>query len=84
MMHQNSLFTYNNRVRPELSRRQAEVFHIFSDGGEYTDEQVAAKLQLGINQITGRIGELIKKKRIEQVGTIELMGRKRRLCRKIL
>jgi predicted HTH transcriptional regulator len=79
-MHDNSLTTYIS-ITPELSKRQWEVLQVFKDGKEHSDREVAQILDLEINQITGRIGELIKKEKIVEVGKIkEETGKPRRLC----
>lgn len=79
MIHENSLTTYVS-IAPELSKRQREVLAVFRDGKPHTDKEVADALDLEINQITGRIRELISKKEIAEVGKIYSNGRPRRLC----
>lgn len=78
-LHDHSLTAYVS-IAPELSRRQYEVLQVFKDGREHSDREVADTLGLEINQITGRIAELISKREIAEVGKVYINGRPRRLC----
>jgi predicted ArsR family transcriptional regulator len=79
MIHDNSLMAYVS-IAPELSKRQREVLAVFKDGKQYTDKEIADILGLEINQVTGRIKELILRCEIAEVGKIKVAGRPRRLC----
>jgi len=78
-MHDHSLIAYVS-IAPDLSKRQSEVFEVFRSGKQYTDRTVAQMLGLEINQVTGRIAELIAKGKIFEAGVIKENGRPRRLC----
>ena len=79
MIHENSLTAYVS-IAPELTKRQKEVLEVFRDGELHTDIDVARKLGLEINQVTGRIAELIKKGELVENGQVYVNGRPRRLC----
>jgi hypothetical protein len=79
MIHEHSQIAYVS-IAPELSKRQNEVLNVFKDGLQHTDREVAHILGLEINQVTGRIGELIKKEKIGESGRVMENGRPRRLC----
>lgn len=53
-----SLFAYDS-IKTDLNRRQWEVFDVIEYLGEVSAKEVAQKLGLKINQITGRINELM-------------------------
>lgn len=76
-MHTNSLRAYESL---KLSERERQVMEIFSDEGTYTDICVAEALGFQINQVTGRIGSLIKKGLIQEVSDRLINGRKHRVC----
>lgn len=79
-MNKNSLLAYKN-LTPELTKRQAEVFEIFQNGGEYTDQEVAQKLGWPINRVSGRVGDLIKLNKIVVAGRKQQNGSTCRVCR---
>lgn len=59
-MKQTSLEAYKF-IRPELARRQAEVYLGFKKYGEMTNLELSKLLKIPINQVTARTNELCKK-----------------------
>lgn len=56
------------KILPELSSRQSEVLGGFAQFDSANDKMVALALDLGINQVTPRRGELVEKGVLEWAG----------------
>lgn len=82
-MHQNSLKAYATIV-PDLNYKQSMVMQVFEDGNSYTDREIGERLGWAINKVTPRVGELIRKGKIEASATVEQEGRKCRACSIVL
>lgn len=55
-----SIEAYND-IKPELNKRQAEVLGVIRRYGKISNRGIARILSLEINQVTGRVNELVKK-----------------------
>lgn len=78
MTTQSSLSSFT-AIRPSLSRRQKEVLEaIRALGGRATMHEVAARLGIPLNAISGRFTELVKKGKIDEWGTESKIGRQPR------
>lgn len=60
MIDRNSLRVFLNQVAPTLSGRQISVLEVFErePDKDFTNEEIAAALEWGINRVTGRVQEL--------------------------
>jgi hypothetical protein len=79
MSHVHSMLAYG-ALKPTLNEKQRMVLDVY-ETGEYTDEEVANQLDWPINRISGRVGELIKMKKLEPYTDRIQNGRKVRVCR---
>lgn len=79
MYHPNSADAFIALV-PNLNDKQREVLAVFEEGN-FTDKEVAERLGWEINKVSGRIGELIKRGRLEPYTDRLQDGRKARVCR---
>ena len=70
-MHTNSLAQWNNQVLPVLTARQVQVYNALRELGSATMHQVAEHLQVPLNNISGRFGEMRDKGWILERGTIK-------------
>lgn len=77
-MHTHSLLAFVS-LQEKLTDRQKEVLSVYSKG-DFTDHQVAEILGWEINRVSGRVGELIKRKAIVEKESVFKDGSKRRLC----
>ncbi len=78
-MHQNSLEAYES-IKP-LNERQQRVMNVMRGKMPLTRQDIAFLLKWEINQVTGRVRELLDMKKIEECGHREYQGRKRSLLR---
>lgn len=74
--NQNSLFAYSF-LQPKLSDRQKEVYTAMrAYNRAFTDKDISDFMNIPINSITPRRGELLKKGLIRKSGDIIQNGRK--------
>ena len=66
-MHQNSISAYR-AIESELPKSQRRVFNQIAKHWPITRQDIAARLQVPINQVTGRVRELIESGAIEESG----------------
>lgn len=78
MQHAHSLLAFVG-LQDKLTERQMEVLRIY-ETGDHTDQEVADMLRFPINRVSGRVGELIKRKVIVEKGSKVSDGYKRRIC----
>ena len=72
----NSLFAFQF-IQPKLSDRQKEVYEAMRMYGRpFTDKDLAKFMDIPINCLTGRRGELLKKGLLRSAGNIIQDGRK--------
>lgn len=67
-VNQNSLLAYYADVQPELTKRESEVFNCLNDLGGGTLFDVAFRLGVPVNTISGRFTGLRKKGKIDGSG----------------
>lgn len=78
MTTQSSLSSFTS-IRPSLSKRQKEVLEtIRALGGRATMHEVAARLGIPLNAISGRFTELSRKGKIGEAGIDQESGRQPR------
>lgn len=65
MIAETSLQTFNNLIRPNLTRKQQEVLNAAKAADTWTLNDLASYMGRFPNQISGRIGELIKSGKLE-------------------
>jgi len=75
-MHDNSMKAYNE-IKPDLSTKQTMVMAVLR-GKTLTRQDIAHLLRWEINQVTGRVKELLDKGMIEECGHRTAPGTKRR------
>jgi predicted HTH transcriptional regulator len=75
-MHQNSVDAYKS-IRESLSEKQTKVLAIVERNPFITRQSVAERLGWQINQVTGRVKELLLVGAIEESGKIIVNGRSR-------
>ncbi len=79
-MHPNSIATYEEKVKPELSKRQSEVFEVLQRFDKLTLFEISMqlsfsrKMDVPINTISGRITELRKLGKIQEAGKRSIKG----------
>lgn len=60
-MQQTSLFAYYKlKEENELGRRERQVYDLFKQCGNMTNQEISIRLDLPINHITGRTNSLVK------------------------
>lgn len=74
-MNNNSLHTWYNNVLPDLSKREGDVLKAIILLEKATCYQVARQLGCFPHTISGRFTALVKKRKIECVGTVYLNER---------
>ena len=74
--HDNSLEAYE-ALHGALGQRQAFVYHVITCHGPVTRQQIAEHLEVPINQVTGRVRELIDKNLIHEGDNDYTTGRPR-------
>ena len=69
MATQPQIDAYND-LKPDLGRRQAQVLNIIQlkSGGGATLREIADELQLELSSVSGRVRELVEKKRLINSG----------------
>lgn len=63
-----SIANYHEKVKPELTKKQKEVYDLIKRFGELTSNDVAIYLRVRLNTISGRFSDLKKKRKIQEVG----------------
>lgn len=71
MIKDTSHTAFINEVQPTISARQIRVLEVFENGGNFTNSELAARMQWSINRITGRVKELRDKGILEDAGKRE-------------
>lgn len=69
MIIDNSYIAYIS-ILEELNQREKQVYSVIDHCGPVTNKQIAAQLQLEINQITGRTNALCKKGVVVKAGNV--------------
>lgn len=59
-LDQNAVAVYHLHVKPHLKAAQVHILSAYNDGYDHTDHEVADILRIGINRVSGRVGELLK------------------------
>lgn len=67
----NRLETYHEKIKPELTERQQKVLEAIDKIQPCTMHEVADKMNVPLNTISGRFGELVKKEVLEITGKKE-------------
>ena len=75
-MHSNSLSAYNNMV-DRISGKRREVLDVIIANANVTRQDIAALMGKPINEITGRVKELLEMGAIDEVGVDTSSGRAR-------
>lgn len=75
-MHSNSLSAYNSMVS-KISGKRREVLDVIIDKQNITRQGIAALMGKPINEITGRVKELLEMGAIDEVGVDVSSGRPR-------
>lgn len=66
--NQNSIAIYHMMVKPHLTKMQDFVLKAYEDGKAYTDHEIANDvLHVGINRVSGRVGELLGLGLLEEI-----------------
>jgi len=75
-VRQTSLEAYKE-IQHELGKRQRFVYEGFYNHGQHTNLEISVLLKLPINQVTPRTNELVKKRRLIEIGkrTCNISGR---------
>lgn len=76
--HSNSILAFMS-LQLVLTERQKEVLEVYKSG-DFTDQEAADMLRFPINRVSGRVGELLKRKVIVEKGSKISDGFKRRIC----
>lgn len=77
-VHPHSMLAFEN-LQTVLTERQKEVLEVYNKG-DFTDHEVAKTLGWEINRVSGRVGELLKRKAIVEKKSIFQNGSTRRVC----
>lgn len=74
-MHKNSLESHQLNLEFGMYQTTSErILNILSELGKATMVEVADKLQIERNKISGRFGELVKQNKIEIVEKVKING----------
>lgn len=69
-LHENSLLVFYQNVLPKLTKKQEAVLEVIFKMNGGTDEQIADFMEVGINNVSNRVGELIRLKLLTTTKTV--------------
>jgi DNA-binding MarR family transcriptional regulator len=73
-VHANSIQTYNTlKTQGKLSPKRERVYKAVHFMGKCTNKQIAKFLNVPINEVTGRVAELVKAGMIKEAGTVKCL-----------
>jgi predicted transcriptional regulator len=69
-MHTNSIQTYRGlKANKQLSPKRQKVYDAIKTMGKATNKEIASFMGIPINEVTGRVSELVQSGKIKEAGT---------------